>query len=210
MSLNKLVIASLAGVSLLGGLVVTSTPAMAKSKTFKYYDGNDWERPHYKKYQKMNKYTLNKKFTVRYSGAVRINHVYVFHVSPMRSKYQTWVKVSGKITNNSTGAILLSKAWYSTDDLEYYFERNSAVSLATSIPLKYSTALSYGPIGDIDSLLSNKELASHCWQRFDLILHTSKATTKLGASTLKFYTTYHGANSDKYVNTTKTIKLNLN
>lgn len=202
MSLNKLVIASLAGVSLLGGLVVTSTPAMAKSKTFKYYDR--FGLRHYKKYQGMNKYTLNKKFTVRYSGTVKINHVYVFHVSPMRSKYQTWVKVSGKITNNSTGDISLGKTRYSADDLEYYFEPNSAVSLATSTPLKYSTALSYGPMG------SGHALASHYWGRFELMLHTNKATTKLGASTLKFRTAYRGVGSDKYVNTTKTIKLNLN
>ncbi|MFD1421395.1 hypothetical protein [Lactiplantibacillus songbeiensis] len=204
MSLNKLVIASLAGVSLLGGLVVTSTPAMAKSKTFKYYDNNSSK--HYKKYQSMNKYTLNKKFTVRYSGTVKINHIYVFHVSPMRSKYQTWVKVSGRLTNNSTGRIALGKSAHYSDSDDYYYVPNSEISLATSVPLKASKALSFGPIGDS----WNDGLGSHYWEKFDLILHTKSATSKLGASTLKFRTSYEGETSNKVINTTKTIKLNLN
>lgn len=202
MTLRKVVVASLAGVSLLGGLVVVNTPVSAKAKTFKYYDSTS---VHHKKYQSMNKYTLNKKFAVRYSGEVKLNHLYVFHVSPMRSKYQTWVKVTGTLNNQSTGNLALG-ASKKGDYGNYDYVRNSELSLQTSIPLQKTWSSTGSPVG----VPYVNGIDSHTKQKFELLLHTPKATGKLGAATLKLRTGYSSDGSVKVTNTTKTFHLNLN
>ena len=102
----------------------------------------------------------------------------------------------------------MGKSAYSYDDGQVEYVKNSEVSLNTSTPLKDSTDLSFGPIGDPWN--SNDGLDPHYWSKFDLVLHTKKATSKLGASTLKLRTSYKKSDPYKATNTTKTIKLNLN
>ncbi|MFD1421393.1 hypothetical protein [Lactiplantibacillus songbeiensis] len=207
MSLNKLVIASLAGVSLLGGMVVTSTPAMAKSKTFKYYEGNDKVDALHKKYKSMDKYTLNKTFKVQYSGILKLNHLYVFHVSPKHSKYQTWVKVTGKLINKGYGQIALGIT-HTNNEGKYPGVINSHVSLKNAVPFKAAQSISYGPIGC--PFYEERRVNSKSSQSFDLILHTKQATKKLGTSTLVLRTAGIPSDGSKVANNTKVVKLNLN
>ncbi|WP_203638989.1 hypothetical protein [Levilactobacillus wangkuiensis] len=183
MKLHKLLAATLAAASLLGGTLATATPAMAKAKKFVYFSSDS---PIHKQYKSMNKYTLNKTFAVKYSSKIKIKHLYVFHVSPMNSRYQTWVKVTGTIYDNGTSDIELSgQGLY--DPITFLDTANAG---------KISAAL------DSSNFFG---VASHSKQNFQLLYHIKDKTNKLGASKLTIRTVY-----DNSAYTSKKLKLNLN
>lgn len=194
MKLHKLFAVTLAAASLFGGTLATATPAMARAKKFVYYI-NDGQTYYHKQYKSMNKYTLNKTFGVKYSSKVKIKHLYVFHVSPMNSRYQTWVKVTGTLYNNGTQELDLGKLDdSSTYQPDHYTSFNTAN--AGKIPFAYDSSSSIG-----DSTYSHEK------ENFQLLYHIKNKTGKLGPSQLTIHTTYN--DSGNLVYSSKTLKLNL-
>ncbi|MFD1455273.1 hypothetical protein ACFQ44_06185 [Levilactobacillus lanxiensis] len=195
MKLHKLFAVTLAAVSLFGGTLATSTPAMAKTKKFIYYNADD---PVHKQYQSMNKYTLNKTFGVKYSSKIRLKHLYVFHVSPIHSRYQSWVKLTGTMYDNGTSDLALGLL-----DHEgiYWQVDNSAASLVSATGAKFTYR-------DSVSLDANVSTNSHSHQNFVLLFHSKDKTGKLGETQLKINTNYDFF-ADTPAQTTKTLNLNL-
>ena len=189
MKLHKLFAVTLAVASLFGGTLATSTPATAKTKKFFYYVDNGPSGYH-KKYQSMNKYTLNKTFRVRYSSKVKIKHLYVFHVSPLNSRYQTWVKVTGTLYDHGTAELALG----GESDDPGWGDRISSLKSANAgqIPFAFFSSNTGDGVFSPDKL------------NFQLLYHTKNKTAKLGQSKLTILTTY---GIDVY--NSKTLNLNL-
>jgi len=197
LKLHKLLAVTLATASLLGGTLASTTPAMAKAKKFVYYQNAFW--PVHKEYKSMNKYTINKTLSVRYSSKLKIKHLYVFHVSPMNSRYQTWVKVTGSLNDKGTKGLELSGK---DQNGGYYTEDASWLTTANA-----------GNIPFFSSVSSMSSALSHDKSSFELLYHIANKTGKLGKTKLNIQTVYrdedpqYGSSSGAHTN--KTLNLNL-
>ncbi|MTV82814.1 hypothetical protein [Secundilactobacillus folii] len=195
----KLCVATLA---LVLGYTVTST-VNAHASSFTYF-GGDGSKTYHHKVISYQKYTLNKTFYnsnldvgdtstgSTKNGKIQLYHLYVFHVSPKVSRYQTWVKLTGHVYNYNNAPA--NNVWGATNMDGITQKYVLQIQDSTPAGYTFSKGTSKSPI-----LFSKKGLAPGDDEGFQLLAHSKTATQRLGQTTINLFMVGHY----------KDLKLNL-
>jgi len=181
------------------GLAAAST-VDAHASSFTYF-GNNGTKTYHHKVISYQKYTLNKTYynttNFRYDpatkkttyipetriGKVVFYHAYVFHVSPKVSRYQTWVKLTGRVYNNSNSPANAYWREYddADDDSDVSYSQNNIFTVISRSTYDYyfSKGTSKSPV-----LFSQAGLVPGKSEGFQLLAHSKYPTSRLGKTTL--------------------------
>lgn len=171
----------------------------AHASSFTYF-GNNGTKTYHHKVISYQKYTLNKTYYNTLTGGVdpRIKanipapkdsigkvvfyHAYVFHVSPKVSRYQTWVKLTGRVYNysNSPANAYWREYQGDGDDGDYTYSQNNILTvISDTYDFYFSKGTSKSPV-----LFSKAGLAPGKSEGFQLLAHSKHPTTRLGDTRL--------------------------
>ncbi|GAX02080.1 hypothetical protein [Secundilactobacillus silagei] len=191
------------------GLAAAST-VDAHASSFTYF-GNNGTKTYHHKVISYQKYTLNKTYynttNFRYDpatkkttyipetriGKVVFYHAYVFHVSPKVSRYQTWVKLTGRVYNYSNSPDNAYWRNYIADydedeDVTPVYTQNDIFGVEigatrsytrATFDVNFSKGTSKSPV-----LFSEAGLAPGKSEGFQLLAHTKHQTSRLGNTRL--------------------------
>lgn len=170
------------------GLVTNSVSAHAAY--FNYYQNNQPKKLH-KTYTSKKSYSVKKTFTFNTNYKLKVNNVYLYQVSKKHSNYPTWAKITGTAYNNTDNGYYRFGAISAFDGIvtnyvgELYpvsstVPNHFAFSQATSLSPKMFNIKSNGTYTDF--------LGPHKSEKFELLLHSKKAVTKQGETSLRVNT----------------------
>lgn len=184
------------------GLTAAST-INANAKSFTYF-GNNGSKTYHHKVISYQKYTLNKTYynTTTFTidpktgatttipetkiGKVKFYHVYVFHVSPKVSRYQTWIKVTGNVSNySSSPANAYWREYFedNDDDTPRGYTQNNTLSIIPNNNINFDFNFSKGT-SKSPLLLSKTGLAPGKSEGFQLLAHAKYPTSRLKKTTI--------------------------
>ncbi|MTV81779.1 hypothetical protein [Secundilactobacillus folii] len=186
---------------MLGSTTISTVNAHASS--FSYF-GSNGTKTYRHKVISYQKYTLNKTFYnsnldvgdtstggVK-NGKIQLYHLYVFHVSPKVSRYQTWIKITGHVYNYDNAPT--NNVWGATNMNVITKKYVLRIQDSTSAGYTFSESTSKSPI-----LFSKAGLAPGEDEGFQLLAHSKTATNRLGQTTITLFMVGHYKN----------LKLNL-
>lgn len=155
----------------------TSKPAQASS--FSYY-ANDGTKVLHKSVMNYQKYSLNKSYSIAFHSKANLYNLYVYHVSLKNSRYQTWVKLTGRIYNNSgdtsdAGHVIFGTSTMTGISRKYVMQLTNS----TKTNFAFSPSTSYAPLL-LDSDPVTGGLLTGKSEGFQLLMHSKAKTTKLG------------------------------